>query len=102
MGLSFRVESVAHNSVHVLTGDKSGAFMRICKESIGKTQMLGYVIPFGDTMFNSFQLTQFIVELDEAVSQRTFSDDDLEILKKILGAAEEARKINGYLVVLGD
>src|SRR5262245_7275081 len=102
MPLSIRVESVARSEIRIIGDDAQGTFMNICKASIGKTHTLGFVAPYSETIFNSFQLKTFVAELTEAIDRTELSVEQRTLLDSIRGAAEEAISKNGYLFIAGD
>jgi hypothetical protein len=76
--------------------------MEVCKDVVGKSCTLGFVVPFGDTMFNSFQLRDFVADLDAALDARRLSPEQSRTLAEIRAAADEAMRMNGYLLIVGD
>jgi hypothetical protein len=102
MPLAIKVQSVAHTDLRTVGDSADGIFMDVCKDAVGKSCTLGFVVPFGDTMFNSFQLRQFVEDLDSALGARRLSPEHTRVLAEIRTAAEEAIHMNGYLLIVGD
>jgi len=102
MPLSIKVQSVAHNALRTIGDDAQGTFMALCRASVGGSCTLGFVAPFSDTMFNTFQLKQFLVDLDEAAERAGLSDDQHALVQAIRDAAQEAIQKSGYLLIVGD
>jgi hypothetical protein len=102
MPLAIRVQTVAHNIIRTLGDDAEGTFMALCRSAVGSSSTLGFIAPYSDTMFNAYQLKQFVVEVDAAAQGASLSKEQLAHLAMIRDAAEEAIRRNGYLYIVGD
>jgi hypothetical protein len=102
MSLSINVHSIVHTVLRSFGDDEQGTFISLCRASVGVSCTLGFVYPYSDTMFNSFQLKQFLVDLDAVVNGRDLSDDQAAMVQKIRDAAQEAIAKRGYLFIIGD
>jgi hypothetical protein len=103
MPLSFKIESVAHSKIRQFTDDSSEAFAAVCRRHLGDTRMLAGIIPYGDTMFNEFQLRRFLLpELEAVLAADDLSVGEVAVIEQVRDAAKEAVRARGYLYVTGD
>jgi hypothetical protein len=102
MPLSFRIESVAHSKIRQFTDDSAESFAAICRRHLGDTHMLASVIPYGDTMFNEFQLRRLLPELESVLDADELSTAEVAAIERVRDAAKEAVRARGYLYVMGE
>lgn len=96
MGLSMRLQNQLHENVHSFADDSQGTVMRLA-DARDYSSMLGSISPHGDTIFNSYQLQKLILELAEA-----FEVSPQPVLKELAAASEQAIRLRGYILFMGD
>ena len=102
MPLSFRIESVAHSTIRRFTDDSAETFAAVCRRHLGDTHILAGIIPYGDTMFNEFQLRRLLPELEEILDSDELSTAEVAVIERVRDAAKETVRARGYLYVMGD
>ncbi len=102
MPLSFRVQSQTHKELHRLADDKNETFATICRRYICTTHTLGGIVPYGDTMFNEFQLRTILDELSTIERSGTLTESEIVMVNLVREAAKEAVQARGYLLSCGD
>jgi hypothetical protein len=103
MALTIYVENELHERVRVLTDDPDNLFLNVCRRlARSGTTVLDVIDPYTDTMLNFVQLDRLIAELAAAQADGRLSAHESEIVRAVLEAAAEARRISGYLFFVGD
>ncbi|MFC4377250.1 hypothetical protein ACFO5K_24525 [Nocardia halotolerans] len=98
MGISIVVQNQIHDQVDIYYERVAPTLSKMALAAPSGT-MLGEIHAYADTMFNSFQLNLFLVELATMTPQ---DEHEKEVVDTLQRAAEDAIRHNGYLWFSGD
>ncbi|MFI5499722.1 hypothetical protein ACIA5E_11730 [Nocardia asteroides] len=98
MGLSIVIQNMNHEEQQRYFDDADATLYRLCAAQPESSVVRG-IYRYGDTMFNRYQLTLMLKQIDDIEVRSEAEREAVELLRKL---ASIALRANGYLMFIGD